>query len=193
MDAERLLDGRVNLALSRREDAIVGHSLLEALYGNPRPGQDAALRFRDIVGVSVSETKSLKDERSIIRHKLFGLPPNMSDEDRERCLRATPEEPRQTGTTWNKLPKMEAGLLTDGRVSYVLARDELAIFANCVDAALEALRAEDSELGRSEYITRTGVKPEDAEEIRDELRRLDLQVRIEREPSGPSEEALGDP
>lgn len=78
-------------------------------------------------------------------------------------------------------------------MSYVLARDELAIFANCVDPALEALRAKDSEPGRSEYITRTGLKPEDAEEIREELRRLDWQVRIERGPPGPLEEALGKP
>src|SRR3712207_1734256 len=118
MEADRLPAGRVRLVLSRSEDAIVGHSLREALYGNPRPDRDAALRFRDVTGISVAEAESLKDERSIISRGLFGPPANMSEEDQGRYLRAAPEEPRETGTAWDRLPKMEAELLTDGRVSY---------------------------------------------------------------------------
>lgn len=88
-----------------------------------------------------------------------------------------PEKPRKTGSGWDALPGMEAELLPDGRVAYVLARGELAIFANIVDVAIEELGAKSSESGRAEFKTRTSVEPEEAEAIRDELRRLDRQTR----------------
>lgn len=127
MEAELLPDRRTRLVLPRREDGIIGHSLLEALYGSPESGKDAVQHFRDVVGVWVSEAESLKDERSIIRRSLFGLPENMSEEDRERYERIMLREPRRTGTTWDELPKMEAELLSDGWIAHTLARGEIAI------------------------------------------------------------------
>ncbi len=128
----------------------------------------------------------MDDELSIISKELFGFPPNMSDENRERYERVMPKEPRRTDTGWDRLPKIEAELLPDGRVSYALARGELAIFAGAIDEMLRKLAPDKSKSSRTEVWFRVGgVEIEEAEALRDELQRLDREVRDDA-PRGPS-------
>src|ERR687894_2885308 len=108
MKTQLLTDNRTKLFLSRREDRLIDLSLLNALYRTPKPGEDAGRRVRGWMGISPEEAMSLDDELSIIGHKLFGYPKNMSEEDRERYERVMPKEPRKTGTAWDGLPKIEA-------------------------------------------------------------------------------------
>lgn len=75
------------------------------------------------------------------------------------------------------MPKIEAELLPDGRVAHVLARGELSIFAGAVDMMLENLAPHRSESDCVEVRLRVGAEVEQTEEIRDELRRLDREMR----------------
>jgi hypothetical protein len=184
MEADLLHDGRTKLMLSRREKCVIELSLLNALYRNPRPGEEAVRRLRTLLGVSVEEAMSLDDELSIIGRELFGFPPNMSEKDREMYLKVMPEEPRKTGTVWDELPRIEAELLPDGWLSFVLGRDELNIFAGAIDAMLVNLARHRSEADHAEVRLCVGAEIEETEAVRDELRRLDWEMRIERRASG---------
>lgn len=178
VEAELLSDGRIRLFLSPRKRMIVALSLGESLVKPERLEKDAAEQFRTRVGISMVEAWSLDDEMSIIHRRLLGLPENMSEEDRERYERVMPKEPRRTGTVWDDLPKMEAELLPDGRMSYTLARGELAIFANAISEMLRKLASDKSRSSRTEVWFRVGgIEIEEAEELRDELRRLDQELR----------------
>jgi hypothetical protein len=44
-----------------------------------------------------------------------------------------------TDTAWDEMPKIDAELLPDGRIAYVLARGELSMFAGAIDEMLENL------------------------------------------------------
>ena len=72
------------------------------------------------MGVSAEEAMSLDDELSIFSHNLFRSSENMSEEDRERYEQVMPKEPRKTGTAWDDMPRIEAALVPDGRISYTL-------------------------------------------------------------------------
>lgn len=166
-------NGRTRLVLSRNENAIINLSLVNAL---PGPVADDS-EFRARVGVSPEEARSLDDELSIIGAKLFGLSPNMSEEDLKRYERVMPKKPRKTGTAWDHLPKIEAESTQDGGVSYVLARGELSIFAGAIDAMLEKLAPDKSKSSRTEVWFRVGgVEIEEAEALRNKLRRMDRSV-----------------
>ena len=181
MEAHLLPDDRTKLLLSRREERLIDLSLLNALYRTPKPGNEAVRRIRSSMGISAEEAMSLDDELSIIGHNLFGHPENMS-EDRERHEQVMPREPRKTGTAWDDMPKIEAELLPDGRISYTLARGELPIFAGAIDMMLENLTPHRNDSGRAEVRLVVGAEIEDLEALRDELRRLGREMRVK----GPS-------
>jgi hypothetical protein len=65
-----------------------------------------------------------------------------------------------------------------GGMALTLGRGELAIFANCVDVAMEALGAKTSRSGAAEFWIRRTMTVEEAEAFRDELRRLDRETRV---------------
>jgi hypothetical protein len=72
---------------------------------------------------------------------------------------------------------MEVEVLADGRVALTLARGELAIFANAVEAALDELAPTRSGWGASEFQSRQGLRVGEAEDLISELRRLDRETR----------------
>ncbi len=121
---------------------------------------------------------SLDDELSIIGDALFGSPENMSEEDRERYEQVMPKKPRKTGTARDGMPKIEAELLPDGRVSYTLARGELSIFAGAIDMMLENLTPRRNKSDHAEVRLVMGAEIEELEALRDELRRLDWKTRL---------------
>jgi len=61
----------------------------------------------------------------------------MSEENGWRYREVMPTEPGKTDTAWDEKPKIDAELLPDGRVAYVLVRGELSIFAGAIDEMLE--------------------------------------------------------
>ncbi len=178
MEAQLLADGRTKLLLSRREESLIDLSLLNALYRTPKPGEEAIRRIRNYMGVSAEEAMSLDDELSIISKELFGFPPNMSEENRERYEQVMPKTPAGTGTAWDVMPKIEAELLPEGRISYTLARGELSIFAGAIDMMLENLAPDRSRGSRTEvWFCVGGAEIEEVDALRDELRRLDREIR----------------
>lgn len=181
--ATRLEDGRIKLVLPPKDEFRVGMLyqsvfyslsgfLAEALSGLGRKQHEFPAR----VGISYEQADSLWDELFLISYDVLGQPRHRNPHTGE--LLGT-KEVRRTGTAWDRMPKIEAELLPDGRLSLVLGRDELTVFANCVDVALEELAPRRSEVNYSEWMTRTSTEPEEAEAFRDELRRLDREVREE--------------
>ena len=81
------------LLLSRRKDRLIDVSLLNALYRDPT-GEEAIRCFRDTVGITYGEARSLEEVLSLISVDLFGFPPNMSEENRWRYREVMPTEPR---------------------------------------------------------------------------------------------------
>jgi hypothetical protein len=180
METQLLPGDRIKVILSRREESVIDLSLLNALYRGRRQGRDGLARFRDLVGIRYAEGKSLDDELSIIGKDLFGFPANMSERDRELYERVMPTEPKKTGTAWDDMRMIEAALLPDGRLSYVLARGELAIFAGAMDMMLENLAPRRDEPGRVEVRLCVGAEIEEVEALREELRRLGREMRVKR-------------
>jgi hypothetical protein len=178
MEALLLPEGRTQLLLSRRYADLIDLSLLNALYRGARKGRNRAARFRDLVGITCAEGMSLDDELSIIGKDLFGFPANMSERDRELYEEVMPKSPARTGTTWDEMPRIEAKLMPDGRIRYTLARGELSIFAGAIDMMLENLAPDRSRGSRTEvWFCVGGAEIEEVEALRDELRRLDCEVR----------------
>lgn len=180
MEAEGLTDGRIQLIVA----PLLGFSRpvyeeFDRFIGLLSNSKELLWRKRDEfpirVGITFEEAQSLSDELLLVRYDVLGetrpIDPPTGRYD------GGPREIRSTGTAWDELPKVEAELLSDGCFALTLGRGELAIFANCVDVAIEELKAKSSRVGRSEFITRTSIEPEDAEAFRDELRRLDREVR----------------
>lgn len=154
---------------------MIGSSLLNAL--SPAVGRESrsAVDLPTYLGISLDEAKSLDEELTLINERLFGFPEDMSERDREMYLRVIPREPRKTGTAWDESPGIEAKVLSDGRVSYTLSRGELAIFAGAMDAMLKNLAPDKSDSSRTEvYFRVAGAEIEEAEELRDALRRADF-------------------
>jgi hypothetical protein len=178
MEAQLLPNGRTKLLLSRPEIDLIGSSLLNALYRGERKGRDRLARFRELVGITYVEGKSLDDELWIIHTELFGPPQFQSERDRKLYEQHKPESPERTGTAWDGMPKIDAELLPDGRVSYTLARGELSIFAGAIDMMLENLAPRRNESDRAEVRLVMGVEIEELEALRDELRRLDRETRV---------------
>lgn len=170
MEAGRLPDGRARFLVSR-----AGFSQFIALLAEAK-GElwNKEEEFPARIGVTVEEFGSLQDELRLVRYGPLGYP-------RPRDSRTGgpwgPTEPYATGTAWDELPKIKAEVLPDGRVALTLARGELAIFANAVEAALDELAPTRWGWGAREFRSRQGLTVEEAEELVRELRRLDRQTR----------------
>lgn len=174
IETKTLSDGRIELLLTRREELLIASCLLNALYPAAGTESESAGDLSGHMGISLDEAESLREELSLINEKLFGLPENISERDREMYRRTAPKEPRKTGTEWDELPAIEAVLLLDGRVSYTLARGELSIFAGAMDAMLKTLAPDKSKHSRAEVSARVdGAAIEEAERLRDELLHAD--------------------
>jgi hypothetical protein len=78
------------------------------------------------------------------------------------------------------MPKIEAALLSDGMISYTLARGDLTIFASAIDMMLENLAPRRNESDHAEVRLVVGAEIEELEALRDELRRLGREMRVER-------------
>jgi hypothetical protein len=183
LKAAKLPDGRVRLVLARREEFTLSdlyriHNFLgEALHalrhgsGNS-PGRDRD-DFQARVGITVREARSLDEELFLIRYEVLGVPRPAQGTNRRLWSLVVPG---RTGTTWEQMPKIEAELMPDA-LALVLGREELSIFARCVDVALETMGAKRSDSGRIEFGIRTGMEPEEAEALRDELLQLNQEAR----------------
>jgi hypothetical protein len=177
MEAQLLPDGRTELLLSHREESLIDLSLLNALYRGRRKGRDSVARFRQLAGITYGEGKSLDDEFSILGRELFRPPQFQSERDRKLYEQVMPKTPAETGTAWDGMPKIEAELLPDGRISYTLGRGELSIFAGAIDMMLENLAPDRSKGSRTEvWFCVGGAEIEEVEALRDELRRLDREI-----------------
>ncbi len=177
-----LEDGRIRLILPRKDEfrvSMLHRSVFFNLSGFLGEALDRLGRkkheFPARVGISYEQAASISDELFLIRYDVLGQARHQNPHTGE--FHGTTEV-RRTGTAWDEMPKIEAELLPDGRLSLTLGRDELIIFANCVEVALEELAPRKSRVTYSEWITRTSMEPEEAEAFRDELRRLDRKVRV---------------
>jgi hypothetical protein len=169
MEAQRLTDSRVRFLVS-----IAGFDLLVALLAEAKSELWNKEEFPTRVGITSEEYESLQDELDLVRYGPLGYP---RPRDSQTGGPWGPTEPRRTGTAWDNLPKME--VLADGRVALTLARGELAIFANAVEAALDKLAPTRSGWGASEFQSRQGLRVGEAEDLISELRRLDRETRGE--------------
>jgi hypothetical protein len=188
MEANVTPDGRVRLVLpqsvrpsitsefSRLAGCLAEAQNLLSHEGDKYPGHNRAA-FRGRVGISYEEAGALGAELLNIRYDLLGVgggPRNPRTGERE----GRPPEPERTGTEWDRLSRIEAEMLPEGGgMALTLGRGELAIFANCVDVAMEELGAKTSRSGAAEFWIRRTMTPEEAEEFRDELRRLDRKTQ----------------
>lgn len=157
-------DGRTRLLVSRWEYSTLNNSLIEVLTA--LHGDEAAYRTR--IGASEAEVGSLLDELALVRYDVFG---NERFRDPRSGELWGPFEPRRTGTAWDGLPKIEAAVLDDGKVSFVLSRNELSIFENSISVTLEALRFDDSEL-----VSRMGRTAADLEGVMADIGRVRLEL-----------------
>ncbi len=140
------------------------------------PGHNRAA-FEERVGIPYEEARAISAELKIIEHDLLGVPRGALNPHTGR-REGRPPEPKRTGTQWDRLPRIEAEMLPEGGgMALTLGRGELAIFANCVDVALEELGAKRSRTGAAEFWIRRTMTPEEAEAFRDELRGLDRETR----------------
>ena len=184
-------DGRVRLVLPRStqpsitsEFSHLAGCLAEARNllshkGDEYPGHNRAA-FKGRVGITFDEARALSAELRIIEHDLLGVPRGVLN-PRIGRHEGRPPEPKKTGTEWDRLPRIEAEMLPEGGgMALTLGRGELAVFANCVDVAMEELGAKTSRSGAAEFWIRRTMTPEEAEALRDELRRLDRETRVQR-------------
>jgi hypothetical protein len=164
MEANLAPDGRVLFMVSGD-----GFFLLHTFVGEALSRlQWKKGEFPTRVGIAFEEASSLDDEFFLNREELLDYP------------RRGPEKVRTTGTVWDRLPKMEAEVLPDGRLALTLARGELGIFANCVEASIEEMVPTGAVVERADFESIKGIEVEEAEELRDELLRLDRETRVER-------------
>jgi hypothetical protein len=171
MEAERLFNGRVLFMVSEGGFFLLGAFLGEPIHELRKKEEE----FPPRVGVTLKEAESLHDEFFLIRYGVLGF---QRDRDPRTGELWGPTEVRSTGTAWDRLPKMEAEVMPDGRVALTLARGELGIFANCVEVAIEELVPTGSVVEREDFKSLKGMTIEEAEELRDELLRLDRETRL---------------
>jgi hypothetical protein len=190
MEAKTLPDGRVRLVLPHStkpsitsEFSRLHGCLCEALYALRHEGDEyprhSRTAFEERVGIPYEEARAISAELKIIEHDLLGVPRGALNPRTDR-REGRPPEPKKTGTEWDRLPRIEAEMLPDGGgMALALGRGELAVFANCVDVAMEELGAKTSRVGAAEFWIRRTMTPEEAEAFRDELRRLDRGTRVQ--------------
>jgi len=189
MEANLASDGRVRLVLPRStkpsitsEFSHLSGCLSTALYelrheGDEYPGHNRTA-FEERAGIRYEEARAISAELTIIEHDLLGVPRGALN-PRTGRHEGRPPDPRRTGTEWDRLPRIEAEMLPEGGgMALTLGRRELAVFANCVDVAMEELGAKTSRTGAAEFWRRRTMTPEEAEAFRDQLRRLDQETRV---------------
>ena len=165
--------------MSRWEYSTLNNTLIEVLTA--LHGDEAAYRAR--IGASEEEVGALLDELSLVRYDVFGEARLRNPRDGSPW---GPTEPRKTGTAWDGLPKIEAKALDDGRITFVLARNELSVFENSLSVTLEALRFDDSEL-----VSRMGRTAANLEGVMAEIGRVRLQLGRTRRRRATSEDGSG--
>jgi hypothetical protein len=188
MEANLASDGRVRLVLPRStkpsitsEFRHLSGCLSTSLYelrhdGDEYPGHNRTA-FEERMGIGYEEARSISAELRIIEHDLLGVPRGPRN-PRAGQREGRPPEPERTGTEWDRLSRIEAEMLPEGGgMALTLGRGELAVFANCVDVAMEEMGAKTSRSGAAEFWIRRTMTPEEAEEFRDELRRLDRKTQ----------------
>jgi hypothetical protein len=191
MEANLAPDGHVRLVLPHSfkpsitsEFSHLHGCLSTSLYelrheGDEHPGRNRAA-FEERVGIPYEEARAICAELRIIEHDLLGVPRGALN-PRTGRHEGRPPEPERTGTEWDRLPRIEAAILPEGGgMALTLGRGELAVFANCVDVAMEEFGAKTSRSGAAEFWICRTMTPEEAEAFRDELRRLDRETRVHR-------------
>jgi hypothetical protein len=162
MEAALLPDGRTRLVVSLPELVFIDSALgatRDALYRNEAG-------WHRLTGLSYAQVRSLEDEVMAAKYELFGRARVTNPWTGELH---PPLELRKTGTAWDRLPRMEAEPLPDGRVALVLERGELNIFANAVGVMLAYLAPDRSPSDRDELDSRHGVKVEEVQAFMVEL------------------------
>jgi hypothetical protein len=139
MEAQLLPDGRIELILSRREFQVLNRSFIEV--NTATHGDDA---YPARVGLSEAQTGALFDEFLLLRYDRLGETRPIDPRTGKFWWTAT--EPRETGTAWDELPRMEGELLPDDRVALIVARGKLLIFGKLVKGMLDALRWDDRDV-----------------------------------------------
>ena len=191
MEANIAPDGRVRLVLPhstkpsmtsefRNLSGCLSTSLYELRHESDEYSGHNRTAFEERVGIPYEEARAISAEVRIIEHDLLGVPRGALN-PRTGRHEGRPPEPKKIGTEWDRLPRIEAEMLPDGGgIVLTLGRGELAVFANCVDVAMEELGAKTSRSGAAEFWIRRTMTPEEAEAFRDKLRRFDLETRVRR-------------
>ena len=139
-------------------------------------------RWRKLAGVTYSQAWALTDEITAVLYFVEGRPRTVDPRTGE--LRP-PVEPRRTGTAWDDLPKVEikelldATKLSDKCVVLVLPLEKVAALADALDVSLARVAPNRSESEKNDFRLRVAPSTEKGEALRDELRRLDRETRVE--------------
>ncbi len=149
MEAEPRPDGCARLLVSASELNYLITFLIHAIDGLRNKRDEFLARTR----VTFEEAESLEEELVLVRYHVLGVL-RQGDPAADRLQEMT--GPRRPGTAWDWLPRIEAEKLPGGGPALTLRREELSMFANCVDVALEELAPARSDIDNSEFFTRTG-------------------------------------
>ncbi len=131
--------------------------------------------FRELNGLSPTQVRSLNDEVKDARYAVEGQPRFLDPQTGEPV---PPLEPHKTGTAWDDLPKMEAYEGRDGHVDVTMAREKFAALPELLEASLTYVAPYRSEPEERKFRGRFATSTQEAEVLRDELRRLGRQMRI---------------
>jgi hypothetical protein len=124
MEANLAPDGRVRLVLPHStkpsitsEFRHLSGCLSTALYelrheGDEYLGHNRAA-FEERVGMPYEAARVISAELKIIEHDLLGVPRGTLN-PRTGRHEGRPPEPKETGTEWDRLPRIEAEMLPDG-------------------------------------------------------------------------------
>jgi hypothetical protein len=170
VQATLLTDGRVRLVLPAPDFALINLALWTtgaALAWDER-------WFCELTGLSPAHVQSLSDEIKAVRYTLEGSPRWLDPKTGELV---PPLEPHKTGTAWDHLPKIEAENLPDGLVAVILSQEKLAVFPELLEASLVYIAPRRTEEEKSAFRLRFASPIEEAEALRDELRRLGRDMR----------------
>jgi hypothetical protein len=178
-------DGRVRLVLPRPSLNFVNL----ALWKTAAALEQDERWFGELSGLTFDQSQALNDDMMAVRYALRGSPRTIDPRTGE--LRP-PLEPRKTGTYWDELPKMEAENLPEGRVAVTLPREKLAVLPRLLEASLVYVAPNRSKDEEERFQGSLGASTEEAQDLADELRRLDWKVRSEGRSHGRSEEKLGE-
>jgi hypothetical protein len=187
MEASLVPDGRIRLVLPLPNLNFVNLALWKtaaALEQDERWfGELSGLTFDqderwfgELSGLTFDQSQALNDDMMAVRYALRGSPRTIDPRTGE--LRP-PLEPRKTGTYWDELPKMEAENLPDGRVAVTLPQEKLAVFSRLLEASLVYVAPNRSKDEEERFQGNLGASTEEAQELADELRRLNWKMQIE--------------